>query len=117
MIMQAGRNGRLEFLCGEKQKAVRLRTFASWVRKCSAQDETGLGSGVFANELFEPGADEVADLTEGCGLAAARDSGGIGETLMDTLAGTGEDRAGFAGVVANGDHVIEMLAGEFIDGF
>src|SRR5512146_174125 len=89
IVAQAGRKGRLDFLC--------------------------LVS-VFAHKLGEPGAYEVADLSEGGGLAAAGEGGGGGETVMDGLAGAGKDGAGFAGVVADGDDVVELLADKFVDG-
>lgn len=72
---------------------------------------------MLADELFEPWADEVADLAEGGGLSASGKGGGVGETVVDALSGAGEDGAGFAGVVADGDDVVEMLAGEFVDRF
>lgn len=91
MTKQAGRNGRLDFFGVER-------------------------SVVFTDELFEPGVDKVADLTEGDGLATTGEGGGIGETVVDALAGAGEDGAGFASVVAHGDDVVELLAGEVVDG-
>jgi len=43
--------------------------------------------------------------------------GRVLETVVNSHGLAGKDRAAFLGVVAHGEHVIELLAGEFVDPF
>ena len=48
-------------------------------------------------------------------IASALCLGRVLETVVNSHGLAGKDRAAFLGVVANGEHVIELLAGEFVD--
>lgn len=66
---------------------------------------------LFSQPGPEPDFYRVTDLPEGgeTRFLAAFDRSGVGEAPMDALGRAGEDRAGFRGVVTDGDHVVKGL--------
>ena len=71
---------------------------------------------MFGDESLEPRTDGVAYLAEYCWLITGGSSGGIDKVVVNALPGAPKDGAGFAGVVADGDDVVEGLSGELVDG-
>jgi len=75
--------------------------------------------GSISGKFCQPGAQLVPDEAEG-GQAfffGAFNGRGVFEAFMQLLCFSEIDRAGFTGVVADGDYGIEIMAREFIDRF